>query len=386
MDMAGGVGVAKVKLLYSERTWVAPEALPQLRKASELPGMEYVAAMPDLHPGTGSPGGAAFVSRGLIHPKLIGGDIGCGMLLCVTNLDARASAKRFADRMANIDGAWEGDPSPVMDRQGVSANGFEAALGTIGGGNHFAELQVVQSLVDEPSSTELGLTKSKVVLLVHSGSRGFGQSVLNRYNAEQRGEPLDPLSTTGQAYLAGHEQAVRYARANRAIIAMRVAERLGGELSPLLDLPHNFLEQKATDAGPVWIHRKGAPPADRGLVVIPGSRSSFSYLVRPLGSGQMNAFSLAHGAGRKVSRSQCEEKFGRLSPDELRRPRDKKTGIDNLVICENRELLRQEHGKAYKDIEQVIEDLATLGLLEIVAVFKPILTYKTRADSDDGDG
>jgi hypothetical protein len=88
-----------------------------------------------------------------------------------------------------------------------------------------------------------------------------------------------------------------------------------------------------------------------------------------------------NGAGRKVSRSQCDEKFGRLSPEDLRRPKDKKSGIDNLVICENRDLLRQEHGKAYKDIDQVIKDLVQLGLAEVVAVFKPILTYKTRIDS-----
>ncbi len=87
-----------------------------------------------------------------------------------------------------------------------------------------------------------------------------------------------------------------------------------------------------------------------------------------------------------MSRSQCEDKFGRLSPEDLRRPRDKRAGIDNLVICENRDLLRQEHGKAYKDIDQVIEDLAHFGLIEVVAVLKPILTYKTRAECEDGDG
>ncbi len=377
---------AEVKNLYSSRTWVAPEAIPQLKKAAELPGMVYVAAMPDLHPGTGSPGGAAFVSRGLIHPKLIGGDIGCGMHLCATTIDPRTSVKRLGDRLSSIDGVWHGDLSAVMRKHGLQETGYEAALGTIGGGNHFAEVQVVHSIVDKRIAADLGLMNSKALLLIHSGSRGFGQEILNRYNAESRGVPLDPNSTEGLRYLAGHDQAMRYARANREIIARRIMDRLGATATPLIDLSHNHLEKKTTVHGDTWIHRKGAAPSDQGLVVIPGSRSSFTYLVRPIGNGEVNAHSLAHGAGRKVSRSQCEDKFGRLSPEDLRRPKDKRVGIDNLVICENRDLLRQEHGKAYKDIDQVIEDLAHFGLIEVVAVLKPILTYKTRAECEDGDG
>lgn len=378
--------VAEVRLLYSSKTWVAPEALPQLRRTSELSGMEYVAAMPDLHPGTGSPGGAVFVTRGVIHPKLIGGDIGCGMLLCATTLDANASARRLADRLSSIDGVWDGDVDAVMERHGLAENDYRAGLGTIGGGNHFAELQVVHSVVDEGRFAGAGLSKSKALLLIHSGSRGFGQAVLHAYNTEQRGQPLDPSSPDGQRYLEGHDRAVRYAGANREVIAERIMDRLGAEWSALLDLPHNFLERSAGVCGERWIHRKGAAPADRGLVVIPGSRSSYSYLVRPLGDGAINASSLAHGAGRKVSRNHCDEKFGRLSAEELRRTKDRKSGIDNLVICENKELLRQEHGKAYKDIDQVIEDLAGVGLIDVVAALKPILTYKTRAGSDDGEG
>jgi release factor H-coupled RctB family protein len=379
-------GPAEIKNLFSSRTWVAPEALPQLKKAAELPGMVYVAAMPDLHPGTGSPGGAAFMSKGLIHPKLIGGDIGCGMHLCSTSIDPRTSIKRLGDKLSSIDGVWEGDLSAVMRKHGLQETGYEAAIGTIGGGNHFAELQVVHSVVDAQTVAELGISSSKALLLIHSGSRGFGQEVLNRYNAESRGVPLDPNSPEGLRYLAGHDQAMRYAKVNREIIAHRIMERLGATSTPLIDLSHNYLESKTTAHGERWIHRKGAAPSDQGLVVIPGSRSSFTYIVRPIGNGEVNAHSLAHGAGRKISRSQCDEKFGRLSPDDLRRPKDKKAGIDNLVICENKDLLRQEHGKAYKDIDQVIEDLVQLGLVEVVAVLKPILTYKTRAECEDGDG
>ena len=379
-------GGAEIKSLFSSKTWVSPEALPQLNKAAAMPGMIYVAAMPDLHPGPGSPGGAAFISQGLIHPKLIGGDIGCGMHLCATSVDANVNVRRLADRLGSLDRPFEGDLAPLIARHRLPHSGFESSIGTIGGGNHFAELQVLAQVVDQKTVDELGLSSKKALLLIHSGSRGFGQDVLNRYNEHSRGQALDPSSAEGMRYLAGHDAAVRYAQANRELIAHRFGERVGAEVTPLLDLSHNFLERKVADAGEVWIHRKGAAPADQGLVIIPGSRGSFTYIVRPLGDGKVNAFSLAHGAGRKVSRSQCDDKFGRLSNEELQRPRDKRSGIDNYVICENRDLLRQEHGKAYKDIEQVISDMKDLGLLEVVAVLKPVLTYKTRAETDDGDG
>lgn len=378
--------VAETVHLYSSRTWVSPEVLPQLKKAAELPGMIYVAAMPDVHPGPGSPGGVAFVGEGWIHPKLIGGDIGCGMLLCKMTIDAKINAKRVADRLGNLDGPLDRDLSPITDKYSLQDSDYLSALGTIGGGNHFAELQVIHSVSDQRTADELGLSTKRAVLLIHTGSRGFGQSVLNQYNETSRGKALMPSWAEGKEYLEGHDKAVRFARANRELIASRIGESLGAEVNPVLDLCHNFLERKTVQDQEIWLHRKGAVPADQGLVVIPGSRGSFTYIVRPLGDGKINAFSLAHGAGRKVSRTQCDEKFGRLSLDELRRPKDKKQGIDNLVICESRDLLRQEHGKAYKDIDQVIDDMKQRGLLEVVATLKPILTYKTRAECDDGDG
>ena len=381
-----GLEPAEVKHLFSSKTWISPEALPQLRKAAALPGMVYVAAMPDLHPGPGTPGGAAFVSRGLIHPKLIGGDIGCGMHLCATSIDATVNVRRLAERLGSLDRAWDGDTSALATRHALPHTGFEASLGTIGGGNHFAELQVLAHSVDQRAVEALGLSPKKALVLIHSGSRGFGQAVLNSYNEHSRGEALDPNSEAGREYLSSHDAAVRFAKANRELIAHRFGERVGADVSPLIDLSHNSLERKTSESGDMWVHRKGAAPSDQGLVIIPGSRGSYTYIVRPLGDGQVNAFSLAHGAGRKVSRSQCDDKFGRLSSEELQRPRDKKAGIDNFVICENRDLLRQEHGKAYKDIDQVIDDMKTLGLLEVVAVLKPVLTYKTRAETDDGEG
>ena len=381
---------AKVDLFYSAKTWVSPDAITQLKNAAAMPGMRRIAAMPDIHPGAGSPGGVVFASRNLIHPKLIGGDIGCGMHLCATSVDARVNVRRLADSLGSIDELWEGDSATYLQSGGANMEedliGFEKSLGTIGGGNHFAELQVIHQIFDSKAVEELGLSSKKAVLLVHSGSRGMGQEVLNRYHRSEGQNALDPESQGGLNYLRHHRCAVEFAKSNRQLIAQRFAENIGAEMKSLLDLSHNFLECVEIEGEHFWLHRKGAAPADQGLVVIPGSRSSLTYLVRPAGDGVKNLKSLAHGAGRKVSRTQSDEKFGKISPDELRRPKDKEIGLDNLVICEQRDLLRQEHGKAYKDIDRVIDDMRTFGLLEVVATFKPILTYKTRSLSDDGEG
>jgi len=378
---------AKVDSFYTAKTWVSPDAITQLRAAAQLPGMERIAVMPDVHPGTGSPGGAAFGSRGIIYPKLIGGDIGCGMQLARTSIDSRVNVRRLADALGSIDEVWDGDASGFLESHDLVLPEFAHAAGTIGGGNHFAELQVVHQIYDKTCCEELGIDSKKALLLIHSGSRSYGQAVLQQVGAGsvERGG-IDPESTLGKLYRVSHDRAVKFAYANRCLIARRFAEQTHCEVDRVLDICHNYLTLRIDDSGPLWLHRKGAAPADQGLVVIPGSRSSLSYLVRPCGDGQQNLFSLAHGAGRKISRSQSDEKFGQLTIEELKRPRDKSIGLDNLVICEQRNLLRQEHGKAYKDIDRVIDDMKSFGILDVVASLRPILTYKTRSDSDDGEG
>lgn len=385
---------ARVESFYSAKTWVSPDAITQLRNAALLPGMVRIAAMPDIHPGAGSPGGVVFASRGVIYPKLIGGDIGCGMQLCRTSIDARVNVRRLADSLGSIDDVWTGNATEYLSSYKIDLPAFERVVGTIGGGNHFAELQVVHEIHDATTCHSLNIDTKKSLLLVHSGSRSYGQAVLQQHSSNSERQGLDPESEAGKTYLVEHHRAVQFAKANRSLIAQRFAEQTGSEVEPLLDLCHNYIVQRSdgdivqrSDGdGALWLHRKGTAPADQGLVVIPGSRSSLSYLVRPSGDGIANLFSLAHGAGRKISRSQSDEKFGQLAIEELRRPRDKSIGLDNLVICEQRNLLRQEHGKAYKDIDRVIGDMRAFGLLEIVATFRPILTYKTRSDSDDGEG
>ena len=136
---------------------------------------------------------------------------------------------------------------------------------------------------------------------------------------------------------------------------------------------HRVLLQVAGEGG--WLHRKGAAPADQGHIVIPGSRGDMTYLVRPrLEQADRALHSLAHGAGRKWSRSEARDKLKRrFTIAELER-----TGLGSRVICEDRALIYEEAPQAYKDIHQVIADLDHAGLIDIVATLRPLITYKTR--------
>jgi release factor H-coupled RctB family protein len=128
------------------------------------------------------------------------------------------------------------------------------------------------------------------------------------------------------------------------------------------------------DGAACFLHRKGAAPSDQGAVIIPGSRGTCSYLVKPIGDQEANLWSVAHGAGRKWGRNECEGKLrGRYPAESLRRTR-----LGSYVICEDKELLYEEAPQAYKDIDSVISDMVGFGLVKVVATFAPILTYKVR--------
>jgi len=127
-----------------------------------------------------------------------------------------------------------------------------------------------------------------------------------------------------------------------------------------------------------WLHRKGATPADRGAVVIPGSRGDYSYLVQPLDSAAADEtlHSLAHGAGRKWQRGDCKARLSsRYKPAQLQR-----TALGSRVICDDRALIWEEAPEAYKPVAAVVGALRDAGLLRLLARLKPVLTYKTRRE------
>ena len=365
-----------VRLFASPKSWIDGEALRQLYATSKLKGMRLAVGFPDLHPGKGSPVGATFVTEALIYPYLIGGDIGCGMALFKTDLVQRdIKLNRWAGLRFDLEHPWEGDVGEVLAAAELESSEFDAALGTIGGGNHFAELQRVEEILDASAFKRFGLGKQQLVVLVHSGSRGLGESVLRAYVDEHQANGSDAESFAAATYLKDHDIAVRWAKANRALIARRFVEAIGAEAECHWDGCHNSITRRESEADTLWVHRKGAVVTEGDPVVIPGSRGSLSYLVKPTGDGESHAWSLAHGAGRKWARSETRlrmrERFGMHQLTQ--------TPLGGRVICEQRELLYEEAPAAYKNIEDVVRDLVEAGLISVIATFRPLLTYKTRA-------
>ena len=367
---------SNVRLFVSAKSWVEGEALRQLYAAANFDGMRLAVGFPDLHPGKGSPVGAAFVTEGLIYPYLIGGDVGCGMALFKTDLVQRdIKLNRWADLRFDLEHPWEGEMREVLAASELESTEFDQALGTLGGGNHFAELQMVDEVLDARAFRLLGLGKQQLVVLVHSGSRGLGESILRDYVAEHQASGSDAESFAAAAYLLGHDLAVRWAKVNRGLLAQRFVHQLGAQANLLWDGCHNSITSREHEGETVWVHRKGAVAAETEAVVIPGSRGSLSYLVRPLGDGESRAWSLAHGAGRKWARSEARQRMReRFGMHQLTQ-----TPLGGRVICGARDLLYEEAPATYKNIEDVIQDLVDAGLVSVIATFRPLLTYKTRA-------
>lgn len=370
------IAETRVRLFASGKSWIESEALRQLYAAASLDGMQWVTGFPDLHPGKGAPVGATFLTDGVVYPHLIGGDIGCGMGLWKTDL-ARHKARldRWASIRFDLEHPWEGDVRERLAEAGVSSGAFDKSLGTIGGGNHFAELQAVDEVFDAREFNRLGLGKDELAVLVHSGSRGLGEATLREHVDGHRAEGVEADSDSGTQYLRGHDVAVRWAEANRKLIAERFIAAIGGTGKRLWDGCHNSITRRDKHGETLWLHRKGAVVANGDPVVIPGSRGALSYVVLPLGDGYANSWSLAHGAGRKWSRSNTRQRMReRFHPSVLTQ-----TPLGGRVICEERGLLYEEAPDAYKNIETVIQALVDAGIASVVATLRPLLTYKMRA-------
>lgn len=364
-----------VRVIASPKSWIEGEAVRQLYATAKLAGVQAAVGFPDLHPGKGTPVGAAFVTEDVIYPHLIGGDIGCGMALFKTNLLRReVKLDRWAALRFNLEHPWDEDISEILAANELESTDFDSALGTVGGGNHFAELQAVDKIIDAAEFKNVGIGKEQLVVLIHSGSRGLGETVLREHVDVHHGNGVPADSFAAQEYLRGHDLAVRWARANRALIARRFVEQLGAEAERIWDGCHNRILARENAGETVWVHRKGAVADDDVPIVIPGSRGASSYLVKPIGDGASHAWSLAHGAGRKWSRSETRlrmrERFGVMELVQ--------TALGGRVICEERDLLYEEAPAAYKNIEAVIQDLVDAGLVSVIATLRPLLTYKTR--------
>lgn len=368
-----------IRVFANSGVWMEDTAIQQLHTtATNLPGIQAAVGLPDLHPGRGYPVGAAFFSTGHLYPALVGGDIGCGMQLLATGLTAhKESAEKLQKKLGNIDGpldVTELDDSTLEQLKEIARQAgvmdlqrLLDMLGTIGGGNHFAEIQAVDELY-EPEA----LDSNKLHLLVHSGSRGLGGEILRRHIEQHGHAGLSCGSAAAELYLQQHAAAIAFAALNRQHIAARILQRLRTTSSTLLDVMHNHVIPYQWQGQNGYLHRKGATPADTGWVVIPGSRGDYSYLVRPLADTTEALDSLAHGAGRKWARKDCK---GRLKP-RFNLQQLQKSRFGSALVCADRELLYEEAPQAYKGITPVMDTLCEAGLIKLVARLRPVLTYK----------
>lgn len=348
-------------LINHPKNWMEYHAINQLKALASLPGVIQAVGLPDLHPGK-VPVGAALITKGIIYPHIIGNDIGCGMGLYASKIDA---AKARVDH-------WAKD----LVRSGTFRKNKGALVqGSIGGGNHFAELQAVDTIYDTEAFQKIGLDQDEMVVLVHSGSRSLGQSVLKEVMTDSSiYQGLNNHSKAARAYFENHNAALVWAKENRRQIAIRLLTAIGRTAEPemILDTVHNSLTVFNNCGELLYIHRKGAAAADAGPVVIPGSRGSLTYLVEPTDNIAESAYSLAHGAGRKWQRGLCRTRLRKqYTREDLRYNKYK-----GQVVCHDLDLLYEEAPEAYKNIDVVVQSLVDAGLARVVATFKPLLTVK----------
>jgi len=440
------------------------KAVEQVVNVAHLRGIvSRSLAMPDIHWGYGFPiGGVAATDPelgGVISPGGVGYDINCGVRLVTSNVERERMEPRIRDLVkalykevpsglgsrgaigklskheleaVAIDGAaWAvrkgygteqdldhteergrlsvADPSKVSPR--AVSRGLDQ-VGTLGSGNHFIEIGVVDEIFDEKTAAAFGLGLNTMTLLIHSGSRGFGYQICDDYLEVMQGAvskygidlpdrqlacaPVE--SPEGKRYLAAMACAANYAWANRQVmmeLAKRtVARTLGSKphklgLSLLYDVCHNIAKLETHEVEgqrkTLCVHRKGAtrafpaghpdvPGAFRAVgqpVLVPGDMGRFSYVCVGTGDVMRETFgSTCHGAGRVLSRSKAKKAAaGRKLAAEL-----DEMGV--FVMATGKATLAEEMPYAYKDVTQVVDVMQRAGLANKVVRLRPLGVIK----------
>jgi tRNA-splicing ligase RtcB len=371
---------------------VEPNTMEQARNLANLPFVfKHVAIMPDAHLGYGMPIGGVMATEEMVIPNAVGVDIGCGMCAVKTSLSTISTDKlkgvlreirktvplgfkhhQKRQKQALMPKIKEGRLADmtIVSREYQNAM---TQLGTLGGGNHFIEIQKGND--------------GHIWLMVHSGSRNLGFKVANYYNRlaiklnqQWRSKipakwqlaflPID--SEAGRTYLSEMRYCVEFAYANRKLMMERVQAALLSVVQPvffdkLINIAHNYAAMETHYHKQVMVHRKGATRAKAGEIgIIPGSQGSPSYLVR--GKGNPESFaSCAHGAGRRMGRKQAQRQLDLAG--EQRKLDDQ--GIIHTVRS-TRDL--DEAAGAYKNIEQVIDN--QLDLIEVLVELRPLAVIK----------
>ena len=420
-------------------------SLEQLVNTATLPGVVGPAmAMPDIHQGYGFPIGGVAATRlpsGVISPGGVGYDINCGIRLLATHLDAdelRPHMDRLADalyrqvpggvgvkgglhlnkteldailadgsrwalregyaRKEDVDHTEEGGRMTGADPARVSSAAKKRGLeqvGTLGSGNHFAEIDAVTEILYPEAADAFGLRRGQAVVQIHCGSRGLGHQVcddalkimrraMGHYGIDVPDRQLCgvPVSSEeGQRYMGAMRAAANFAMTNRHVIADAVRRVFKAffprePLYTVWDVSHNLahLETHRWDGRKrtLCVHRKGATRAFAGLpVLIPGSMGTASYVLVGTPQAEESSFaSTCHGAGRTMSRTEALKRTG--GKDLLRSLA--KRGVS--VMAENLHTLGEEAPEAYKDVSHVVDVVQGAGLSLKVARLRPVAVIK----------
>jgi tRNA-splicing ligase RtcB len=438
------------------------KCLEQLVNTATLPGVvKYALAMPDIHQGYGFPIGGVIATElphGVISPGGVGYDINCGVRLLATHLfqgqvepylnelasalyancpsgvgesgsiklkageldrlveaGARWALKRGFASEADLERTEEWGCLEGADAAKVSGRAKERGkdqVGTLGAGNHFIEVDVVEAVFDETVAERLGLFPGQVTVQIHCGSRGFGHQVctdyVNRFQGAVRRygihlpdrelvcAPLD--SPEGQDYLAAMQAAANYAFANRQVLTHHIRRSfeavLAGRLKKhqlyqIYDIAHNMakIEEHEVDGRPmrVCVHRKGAtrafgpgspalPDVYRDIgqpVLVPGSMGTASWVLLGTAGSMAQSFgSTCHGAGRTMSRARAKRE---IRGSDLREALEA-GGI--RVRAGSMSGLAEEAPAAYKDVDRVVEVVHAAGIAKKVARLTPLAVIK----------
>ena len=361
---------------------IDPEAHQQMRNACSLPISVAGALMPDAHVGYGLPIGGVLATHEAVIPYAVGVDIACRMMMTVFDVppqklrDDDYKFKIILEDQTRFGVGSEWKPRrqhPVMDENWqvsrITSHVKDLAhkqLGTSGSGNHFVEFGDFE-LMEEVKGVSPG---RYIALLSHSGSRGPGNQIAGHYSkwamSKHGSMPkslrhlawLD-MAGDGQEYWAAMQLMGRYASANHHIIHRQIVAALG--LTPLMQVEnhHNFAWRERHGGQDVIVHRKGATPADRGVLgIIPGSMATPAYLVEGLGN-EKSLRSASHGAGRRLSRSAAVRQF--KWPEVKRHLAEKGVTLLSAGL--------DEAPWVYKNIDEVMA--AQQDLVRILAKFTP---------------
>ena len=390
MEKVEKIGTTVVKMWLTD---IEENAYNQVANLASLPFVyHHIALMPDCHAGMGMPIGGVLPTKDVVIPNAVGVDIGCGMRAVKTNVRAEIIEEDFLRKIIMrgireriplgldhheemqdekyLPSGFNIDRLPVVKRQYVS---IHRQVGTLGGGNHFIELQK-----DE---------EGWLWIMIHSGSRNLGKQVGNHYNERAKWFnelyyskvdselqlPFLPLKTPEfKNYWDEMTYCVAFAKCNRSLMMERIEEVIFDalpdvEFEEAIDIAHNYAAWENHFGHNCIVHRKGAVRAREGEIgIIPGSMGTNSYIVEGLGNSD-SFMSSSHGAGRAMSRTQAINTLN--LQDEIKKMDDK--GIVH-GLRNQRDL--DEAASAYKDIDKVLALEA--DLVKIKTKLVPIAVIK----------